>query len=323
MKQIFIFALFIICSLMSYAQDGQIGDKASELQIKKWMKGGPINLSEGLGKNVYVIEFWATWCPPCRRSIPHLTEIQKKYKEQGVIIVGITTEKIKPVRTFINKMGDMMDYAVAIDDNEGTSKAYMEAFGIDGIPHAFIVDKKGLIVWQGHPMDNMELVLDKVLTGTFEPGKEKFVGQLLEDANNYELESAKENNTPEAIQKAKEKFEATLIIIKDYSIAAENVAMICNNLSWHIMTEESIKSRDMEFAFNLANLANELAKGEQDYILDTFALAVFLVKGDVKQALELQQKAYNLAKENGRDLQEYEERLIKYQEALKKLEEKK
>ena len=59
----------------------QIGDAAPELKVEKWVKGDPVTTFEK-GK-VYVVEFWATWCPPCIKSIPHLTELQKQYKEKG------------------------------------------------------------------------------------------------------------------------------------------------------------------------------------------------------------------------------------------------
>ena len=64
----------------------------------------------------------------------------------------ITDEELPVVKKFLTQMGDKMDYTVAIDDDGKTSKGYMKAFGIDGIPHAFVVDQKGQIVWQGHPM---------------------------------------------------------------------------------------------------------------------------------------------------------------------------
>src|SRR5688572_28676628 len=64
------------------------GDPAAPLKIKEWVKGGPLDVHDG--KNVYVVEFWATWCPPCRTSIPHLAELQKRFKNRGVVIVGIS-----------------------------------------------------------------------------------------------------------------------------------------------------------------------------------------------------------------------------------------
>lgn len=149
------------------AQGAKIGMPAPELKISNWVKNGPVSLSAGKGKNIYVVEFWATWCPPCQVTIPHLTEVQKKYRDKNVIVVGITDEEAPLVKQFVAKMGPRMDYAVAIDDNSQTSKAYMDAFGIDTIPHAFIVDKNGQIVWHGNPMEGFDEALEQVVSGKF------------------------------------------------------------------------------------------------------------------------------------------------------------
>lgn len=150
---------------------GELGDPAAPLRITDWVKGKPVDLAAGKGKQVYVIEFWATWCGPCRQSIPHLTEMQKKFKD--VIFVGVSDEKVPVVKRFVDQMGDKMDYTVAVDDDRKTSAGYMEAFGIGGIPHAFIVDKEGRIVWNGHPMDHLEEALTEVLAGKFNLEKAK------------------------------------------------------------------------------------------------------------------------------------------------------
>ena len=57
------------------------GDAAPPIEITKWLRGEAVDLQKAREKKVVVVEFWATWCPPCRTSIPHLTELQKKYKK--------------------------------------------------------------------------------------------------------------------------------------------------------------------------------------------------------------------------------------------------
>ncbi len=103
-----------------------------------------------------IVEFWATWCPPCRASIPHLNEVNKKFKDKGLVIIGISNEKKEVVEEFRKKVS--MEYNVAIDAN-----SLGEKFGIEGIPQAFIVGKDGKIVWQGHPMELTDEEIDKVL----------------------------------------------------------------------------------------------------------------------------------------------------------------
>lgn len=145
----------------------KLGDPAYPLTGLTWVKAGPVSLSPG---KVYVVEFWATWCPPCRASIPHLTQLQVKYVEK-VTFVGISQEEVGVVKEFVGQQGDNMDYTVAVDVTGQVGKGYMEAFGQGGIPHAFVVDSQGKVVWHGHPMDSVDDVLDRVLAGTYEiPG---------------------------------------------------------------------------------------------------------------------------------------------------------
>src|SRR6202051_1011867 len=78
-----------------------------------------------------LVEFWATWCPPCRKSIPHLNEIYSKYKGKGLQIVGITDEDKATVQKFLKQIP--MDYNVAIN----TPGGLYEQFGILALTTAF------------------------------------------------------------------------------------------------------------------------------------------------------------------------------------------
>ncbi|HEY0943677.1 MAG TPA: TlpA disulfide reductase family protein [Opitutaceae bacterium] len=104
-----------------------------------------------------ILEFWATWCPPCRKSIPHLNELHSKYQSRGLVIVGVTKEEKKVVKDFLKKMP--MAYFPAIDKGGALNKH----FGVTGIPHAVLVDKSGKIVWEGHPLSLTDKQIAKVL----------------------------------------------------------------------------------------------------------------------------------------------------------------
>lgn len=158
-------------ALAQTAAAAELGDAAPPLQISEWVKGKPVDLAAAKGKQIVVVEFWATWCGPCRVSIPHLTEMQKKFKD--VVFVGVSDEEPATVKKFVTKMGDKMDYTVAVDNDQKTAGAYMKAFGINGIPHAFIVNKEGTIVWNGHPMDNLDKTLEEIIAGKFDIEKAK------------------------------------------------------------------------------------------------------------------------------------------------------
>jgi thiol-disulfide isomerase/thioredoxin len=151
-----------------------VGDPAPPLVIAKWAKGAPIaKLGEG---SVNVVEFWATWCGPCKQSIPHLTELAKKYDGKANFI-GVDSFEHEPdatkcypkVEKFVADFGDKMDYHVAIDGVDGKmGQTWMEAAGQNGIPTAFVVGKDGKIAWIGHPMNGLDEVVGKVIDGTFD-----------------------------------------------------------------------------------------------------------------------------------------------------------
>ena len=149
-------------SPVSRAETLGVGDAAPKLNVKSFVKGEPVSAFEP-GKN-YVVEFWATWCGPCKTSIPHLTELQKK--NPGVTFIGVSIweddqEQVKP---FVDEMGDKMAYRVAVDsipdkekaDEGAMAKTWMTAADQNGIPTAFIVNKEGKIAWIGHPMDDRQ-----------------------------------------------------------------------------------------------------------------------------------------------------------------------
>lgn len=176
---------FVLASThLGHAAD--LGDPAAPLNIASWPKGSPVDLAEVKGKKVVVVEFWATWCGPCKASIPHLTEVQKKFKDKDVIVVGVSDEKSEVVQPFVDKMGDKMDYTVALDNGRKTSQGYMKAYNQNGIPHAFIVDKESRVVWQGHPMDGLDQALEEVVAGKIDLEKGRKRSQAQRKLNEYE-----------------------------------------------------------------------------------------------------------------------------------------
>ncbi|KAF9290969.1 hypothetical protein BGZ68_005556 [Mortierella alpina] len=100
---------------------------------------------------VVVLEFWATWCGPCLQSIPHLSELQRKYKDVDVTIVGSTNEQDEQkIREFVKSKS--MEYTVVMDKNQSLHSQVFKPSGATGIPFAaVIVNNK--IVFSGHPMD--------------------------------------------------------------------------------------------------------------------------------------------------------------------------
>lgn len=143
-----------------------IGSKAPVPDVAEFLRGDKPAFFEP-GK-VYVLEFWATWCGPCRQSMPHLTKLAEDLKEKGVVVVGISDEKPETVQRFLEKdeWKQKARYVIGTDPDRSTQRDYMEAAGQGGIPTAFIV-KEGVVQWIGHPMQ-VDEPLSKVVDGTWD-----------------------------------------------------------------------------------------------------------------------------------------------------------
>ena len=103
-------------------------------------KGKKIKLSDYKGK-VVIVDFWATWCPPCRRGIPDLIEIQKEFGKHVVVIgISMDTDTKRDVVPFIQQMG--INYPVAY----ATPEVVQSYGGVESIPSSFVIDKKGNII---------------------------------------------------------------------------------------------------------------------------------------------------------------------------------
>ena len=160
--------------------DLKVGDQAPEVRIDQWIQG---ETTVGEGKP-YVVEFWATWCGPCKVAIPHMNELYKKHKDDGLKIIGVSDEKdaVGKVKDFVRRQGDRMSYSVAIDG--GVKSDWFTAAGQKGIPCAFIVDDSNHIAFIGHPMDDQfEEILGKVMEGRYNPKLEKKAAPKLDAAN--------------------------------------------------------------------------------------------------------------------------------------------
>lgn len=312
-------AALAMLALTAFAQPRlSVGDPAPALQIGTWVKGEPVTeFHEG---HVYVVEFWATWCPPCRKSIPHLTELQKKHKD-AVTIVGISAqdmrgETLDKVRSFVAENAETMDYTVAFDDGSKTNEAYMVAARQRGIPTAFVVDQRGRLAWIGHPLMGLDDVLDQVLAGTFNPAAASKGQQLASEigeeirAGRHEealakIDSLVEIDPAKYGQYAAYKFGYLLSKKEDrpgaYAYGRAVVASTIKDnpgalhaIAWTILADKAKETRDLDFALETAKRAAELSASKDAPILETLALA-YHEKGLREEAIETQAKAVAVA----------------------------
>ena len=122
-----------------------LNQKAPDLVVEKWLTKEPAR------KDKFVlIDFWATWCPPCRKAIPELNAWHKKFGDK-LVVIGISDEIPATVEKFSNPK---IDYFSAIDTRHRTK----DVVGVTGIPHVLIIDPKGIVRWEGFPfLDGQEL----------------------------------------------------------------------------------------------------------------------------------------------------------------------
>ncbi|WP_018337887.1 TlpA family protein disulfide reductase [Butyricimonas synergistica] len=117
-----------------------LNKKAPRLEVGKWLTDVP----DMEGKFV-LIEFWGPSCGPCRASIPTLNEFSKKFKDK-LVVVGISPNK----EEFVRKMKEpVIEYYSAIDT---TKEKFIKYFEVKGYPHAVLLDKQGVVHWEGNPV---------------------------------------------------------------------------------------------------------------------------------------------------------------------------
>ncbi|MEM6822834.1 MAG: TlpA disulfide reductase family protein [Verrucomicrobiota bacterium] len=132
--------LFISPSLDAGSTKRNIGKKMPALPAQ-YVANAPRS-TQGKPK---LVEFWATWCGPCKRSVPHLNKIHKTFSPKGLVVVGLSKETPQEIKDFTKKYG--VKYPMSIDSNGKLQKR----FGVNSIPHALLVNSAGKIVWEGSP----------------------------------------------------------------------------------------------------------------------------------------------------------------------------
>ena len=140
MKNILVTVTFFVIIMFMFSNSSLAQEKKAPDFSLKSVDGKTVKLSDYKNK-VVLIDFWATWCPPCRKGIPDLIELQKEFKKDFVVLgISVDTDTKGDVPGFIKDYG--INYPVVYGDNS-TAKLFG---GVSGIPTSFLIDKKGNIV---------------------------------------------------------------------------------------------------------------------------------------------------------------------------------
>ena len=304
-----------------------IGHPAPPLMIEQWYTGQPIEkLVPG---RVYVIEFWATWCGPCRACMPHLSELQSRYGDK-IHLIGITSEGAEEVNSFLaeNQSTDrtwkeVITYRLAQDRDGIMTQAYFRAAGLKGIPQAFIVGRDGVIDWIGCPED-IDEPLSKVVDGAWDRAEAVELRELEQRLSELTLQfnaKAKSREWDAALallsrmqtlanddqqsheirlkrlsilQRAGRGEEAAALMSQLIESAWNNAAEL-NSMAWNIVIARG--DRDLATALTLAERAVELSQEQNASILDTLARVHFEL-GHLDQAIRWQTAAVQLQPED-------------------------
>lgn len=139
--------------------------KSPEIVVEKWIGKKP-----DLTKNkIIILEFWNTWCPPCRRSLPKLTEFQQKFKDD-IIVIALTSDGEEEILASEKKHGiKLPDCYIASSPNKETQNEY----GVRGVPHVVVIEpENGCVIWEGFPQQEGFELTETILQKIIEIGKQ-------------------------------------------------------------------------------------------------------------------------------------------------------
>lgn len=120
----------------------RVGDTVSEFSVSGGPQRPPVSFSKLKGK-VILLNFWATWCPPCVQEMPSMDELNRRLKAKPFMVVGISVdERWEDLDAFFNKLNRPPTFLIAHDPER---KVTLGLFGVDKYPESFLIDKKGKI----------------------------------------------------------------------------------------------------------------------------------------------------------------------------------
>jgi thiol-disulfide isomerase/thioredoxin len=127
------------------------------------LKGINQSFEQWRGK-VLIVNFWATWCPPCREEIPQFIKVQEKYRSRGLVFVGVAVDKKDAVRTYADEIG--INYPVLLGDMEAMELTRKAGNRAGVLPYTLVIDRTGKIIstqFGGLTQDKLEPIISPLL----------------------------------------------------------------------------------------------------------------------------------------------------------------
>ena len=238
-----------------------IGSKAPKIDIEHW-----VSLPEGFDEvkrfkkgKVYVVEFWATWCGPCRREIPHISKLAQQYAGEGVQVISVSSEELSKVNAMLPKKASKgseksfqdytSKYCLVCDPDGSVKKSVHRAAGQTTIPCAVVIGKTGLIEWVGHPK-RIDKPLEEVVAGTWDRAAYKITFE-----RSYRVKRNKK-----AVDK--------LLKDKKYNLAVTQIGKLANDYSGEDLQSWQRKQLELCLTNNLRRTEKEFKRIAAEHFKD-------------------------------------------------------
>lgn len=233
----------------------RMGCPAPPLVIGDWITTAPPNAG-WLRDRVHAVVVWGAWSKASRQSLPYLSSVQNAFPDVPVICVSSDPPAL--VREMLSTTGTQPSVRVAVDSNTSTSHAYMQPFNVITIPHAFLVDAKGRIVWHGQP----------------ESGLGRAIRQLKAeqlDMDTVSRADAVAELLPQYMELATSATQHVRAREVGHRIIAEGRAdpLLLANLARTIVGNRRIQHRDTALALLAAQTAYDASETKTNYLAET------------------------------------------------------
>ena len=279
LKSFALILLAAVCLLPFVSPAEELGDPAPPLVVKEWIQGEPVEIKAGT--NIYVVVIWDTRIARGKETIDKLNELQKKYRDQGLVIVGISDEAPEQIRNFVRKPDVHFDFAVGADTARRTAMAYMLGFKLRTIPRAFVVGKDGKLLWQGPPLMGLDVMLGEAVAGKFDLERAKRTDEFRNEVESYRMLEHRGDPRARAAGES---------LLAGWT---NNVRYLCD-FAYFIVNDTKNPRRDFALADHALILA-EKASPTNTLRLLTTRVAYLIEIGETDTALNMVKTAMNAA----------------------------